>query len=821
MSEKSYSLEIHGLHCASCVARTEQAIAAVPGLLFVSVNLATSRVDVRLARSGGLKDVAEAVRKAGYELVVDTARVTVGNMHCASCVGRIESNLAAADGVLEVSANLASNQVDVRWLAGVQTRSGLINRLADAGYPVLPESDHDDVTGQTQDARLSRMHDEERSQLRNALLLAAIFTAPIFILDMGGHLIPPLRQWLLAQIGQQHLYYLYFVLATVVQFGPGMRFYRSGVPALLRAAPEMNSLVVLGSTAAWGYSVVATFLPQILPTDQVHVYFEASSVIITLILLGRYLESIAKGRTSAAIRSLLDLQPKKATRLGEDGEQMVPVAHLAAGDLIKVRPGESIPLDGEVVKGQGWVDESFISGEPVPVSRIVGDELVGGTLLANGSLVFRVTRVGEQTVLARITRMVEKAQSAKLPIQSQVDRVTRVFVPVVMAASLLTFLTWFFFGPAPALTLALVNAVAVLVIACPCALGLATPTSIMVATGRGAELGILFRQGSALQALRDCDVICVDKTGTLTLGKPVLTDLLVLDGGSEDHALALAAAVERHSEHPLATAVLNAAQERDLIVPAATGFSADVGNGVSAMVDGQRIAVGAARFMSQLGVDLAALQERANELAEAGKTPVYLACDSTPLALLAIADPVRDEACAAVASFHLAGLRVIMMTGDQKAVARTVASALDIDEVVAEVRPEDKAREVTRLQHEGHKVAFIGDGINDAPALAQADVGIAIGTGTDIAVESAQVVLMSADLRQAATAMRLSRETLRNIHQNLFWAFGYNSLLIPVAAGVLYPVTGLLLSPMLAAGAMAASSVCVLWNALRLRRFEA
>lgn len=821
MPEKSYSLEIQGMHCASCVARVEQAVAAVPGVSSVAVNLATARADVHLADSSALTVVAEAVRKAGYALITETVSFTVSNMHCASCVGRIEKLLSAVDGVLQVSANLAANQVEVRWLAGTQTRSSLQKYLAEAGYPAVPETGDDNSGGQAQDARRRHLLDEERSQLRKSLQLAALFTTPIFVLEMGGHMIPPLRQWLLAEVGQQQLYYLFFVLATVVQFGPGMRFYRAGVPALLRAAPEMNSLVVLGSSAAWGYSVVATFLPQVLPAGQVHVYFEASSVIITLILLGRYLEAIAKGRTSAAIRRLLDLQPKKAIRIDGDNEQVVPVASLVAGDLIKVRPGESISLDGEVVRGQGWVDESIISGEPVPVSRTEGDELVGGTLLTNGSLVFRVTRVGEDTVLARITRMVEKAQSAKLPIQSQVDRVTAVFVPVVMAAALVTFLAWFFFGPQPALTLALVNAVAVLVIACPCAMGLATPTSIMVATGRGAELGILFRQGNALQALRDSKVVCVDKTGTLTLGRPVLTDLLALDDYPDDRVLALAAAVESHSEHPLATAIVKAARERGLRLSETTSFKADVGNGVSAMLDGERIAVGAARFMDQLGVDVSVLEKRAGELAEAGKTPVYLARNDSLLALLAVSDPVRDEARTAVASFQQAGLGVVMMTGDQKAVAGAVAHQLGIDEVVAEVRPEDKAREVARLQQEGHKVAFIGDGINDAPALAQADVGIAIGTGTDIAVESAEVVLMSADLRQVATAIRLSRATLRNIHQNLFWAFGYNSVLIPVAAGALYPATGLLLSPMLAAGAMAASSVCVLWNALRLRRFQA
>jgi Cu+-exporting ATPase len=624
----------------------------------------------------------------------------------------------------------------------------------------------------------------------------------------------------MATIGMRQSWIIQFVLASLVLFGPGLRFFRKGVPALLRGAPDMNSLVVLGTAAAWGYSVVATFLPGALPAGTANVYYEAAAVITTLILLGRYLEARAKGRTSEAIRRLVGLQPKTA-RVVRDGRTLdLPLAEVLAGDIVLVRPGEKVPVDGEVVEGSSFVDEAMITGEPVPVAKGVGAEVVGGTINKTGSFSFRATRVGGETVLARIIRMVEQAQGAKLPIQALVDRVTAWFVPAVMAVSAATFLVWLALGPGPALAFALVNAVAVLIIACPCAMGLATPTSIMVGTGRAAEFGVLFRKGDALQTLRDAGVIALDKTGTLTQGRPELTDFDTLDGCDRDEVRRLVASVEARSEHPIAEAIVAAASARGLALPSAETFEAMPGHGVAASVGGRHVAIGADRYMRTLGHDPSAFAAAARRLGEDGKSPLYAAIDGRLAAIIAVSDPVKPSTPEAIRALHRLGLKVAMVTGDNRGTAEAIARRLGIDEVVAEVLPEGKVEAVKRLGTGGRRVAFVGDGINDAPALAAADVGIAIGTGTDIAIESADLVLMSGDLRGVANAIALSQATIRNIKQNLFWAFAYNAALIPVAAGALYPAQGWLLSPILAAGAMALSSVFVLANALRLRRFR-
>ena len=610
-----------------------------------------------------------------------------------------------------------------------------------------------------------------------------------------------------------------FVLATIVQFGPGLRFYRKGIPALLKLSPDMNSLVVLGSTAAWAYSVVATFLPSLLPAGMVNVYYEASAVIVTLILLGRLLEARAKGRTGAAIAKLVGLQPKSA-RVERNGEIVdLPLDEVQAGDVVQVRPGDRLPVDGVVIAGSSFVDESMITGEPVPVTKSEGATVVGGTINKTGSFTYRATKVGADTLLAQIIRMVQQAQGAKLPIQALVDRITAWFVPAVMAVAAVTFLLWLLLGPEPAFTFALVNAVAVLIIACPCAMGLATPTSIMVGTGRAAELGVLFRKGEALQSLRSAQVIALDKTGTLTAGHPELTDFEVAAGVEPDAALRLVAAVESASEHPIAAAIVTAARAKGLSVPAVEGFEAVPGFGAQGRVAGQAIAVGADRYMTKLGLDPSAFKATAERLGQQGKTPLYAAIDGRLAAIIAVADPVKPSTPAAIAALHAMGLKVAMITGDNRRTAEAIARGLGIDEVVAEVLPEGKVDTINRLKSGGRKVAFVGDGINDAPALAAADVGIAIGTGTDIAIESADVVLMSGELTGVPAAIGLSQATIRNIKENLFWAFAYNVLLIPVAAGALYPVSGTLLSPMIAAGAMALSSVFVVGNALRLRRY--
>ncbi|HRO59543.1 MAG TPA: copper-translocating P-type ATPase, partial [Burkholderiaceae bacterium] len=551
-----------------------------------------------------------------------------------------------------------------------------------------------------------------------------------------------------------------------------------------------------------------------------NVYFEAAAVIVALILIGRYLEARAKGRTSQAIRRLVGLQARTA-RVRRDGQVLeLPIAEVRAGDVVEVRPGERLPVDGEVVEGSSYVDESMITGEPVPVEKQPGAEVVGGTVNQNGALAFRATKVGSDTLLSQIIRMVAQAQGSKLPIQAMVDRVTMWFVPAVMAAAVLTFSIWLIFGPSPALSFALVNAVAVLIIACPCAMGLATPTSIMVGTGRAAEMGVLFRKGDALQLLKDSRVVAVDKTGTLTRGRPELTDLVTAPGFDRGEVLARVATVEAKSEHPIARAIVDAAQGESLALGELADFESVTGYGVRASIDGVRVEIGADRFMGKLGLSVDVFAEQAQRLGHEGKTPLYAAIDGRLAAIIAVADPIRETTPAAIRALHELGLKIAMITGDNRHTAEAIARQLGIDEVVAEVLPGGKVDAIRRLKAEHGRVTYVGDGINDAPALAEADVGIAIGTGTDIAIEAADLVLMSGDLGGVPNAIALSRATIGNIAQNLFWAFTYNAALIPVAAGILYPVSGTLLSPMLAAGAMALSSVFVLGNALLLLRFE-
>ena len=562
-------------------------------------------------------------------------------------------------------------------------------------------------------------------------------------------------------------------------------------------------------------------MPQLLPEGTVHVYYEAAAVIVSLILLGRYFEAKAKGRTSQAIQHLIGMQAKTA-RIHRDGQIIeVPVAEVSSNTIVEIRPGERIPVDGEVIEGHSYIDESMITGEPVPVAKQIGNQVVGGTINQNGTLNIRATAIGEASVLAQIIRMVEQAQGSKLPIQALVDKVTMWFVPAVMLLAALTFIVWFIFGPEPALTFGLVNAVAVLIIACPCAMGLATPTSIMVGTGRGAEMGVLFRKGEALQLLQDVKVVAVDKTGTLTEGKPTLTDFHVQSGFDADQVFVLLASVEAKSEHPIALAIVQAATEKQVSLLPVTEFDSITGSGIEALVNGQRIQIGADRYMQQIGLDVSAFNAEAARLGQEGKTPIYMAIDQQLAAIVAVADPIKDTTFAAIAALHQLGLKVAMITGDNRHTAQAIAARLQIDHVVAEVLPEGKVDVVRELQQQFGRVAFVGDGINDAPALAQADVGIAIGTGTDVAIEAAEVVLMSGNLQGVPNAIALSKATIRNIRQNLFWAFIYNIALIPIAAGVLYPFAGILLSPIFAAGAMALSSVFVLGNALRLKYFQA
>ena len=746
---------------------------------------------------------------------VTAVDLAVEGMSCASCVGRVEKALLKVPGVSAAAVNLATERAQVLVAPGA-AESDLVQAVAKAGYEariIAPDAGADDTAPARREA--------EEAALGRALWVALAFTLPVFVLEMGGHMVPAFHHWVDGVIGMQASWRVQFVLTSIVLFGPGWRFFKKGIPALLRLAPDMNSLVALGAAAAYAYSAVATFAPAVLPPQTVHVYYEAASVIVTLILLGRLLEARAKGRTSEAIKRLVGLQAKSA-RVLRDGKAMeIAIDQVQSGDIIELRPGERVPVDGVVVDGAGYVDESMISGEPAPVEKAVGDQLVGGTVNQNGALTLRATKVGADTVLAQIIRMVEQAQSAKLPIQAAVDRITMWFVPAVMAAALLTFVVWLMAGPDPALTLALVNAVAVLIIACPCAMGLATPTAIMVGTGRAAQMGVLFRKGEALQLLRDAKVVAVDKTGTLTKGRPELTDLILAEGFDRASVLSGIAAVEGRSEHPIARALVEAAQAEGLVPGRVEQFESVTGFGVSALVGSTRLHVGADRYMQKLGLDISVFADAALRLGSEGKTPLYAAVDGRLAAVIAVADPIKETTPQAIRALHELGLKVAMVTGDNRRTGQAIASQLGIDEVVAEVLPDGKIDAVNRLKREHGLLAYVGDGINDAPALAQADVGLAIGTGTDIAIEAADVVLMSGDLRGVPNAIALSRATLANIRQNLFWAFAYNAALIPVAAGVLYPWNETLLSPVLAAGAMALSSVFVLGNALRLRRFQA
>ncbi|MBN8791592.1 MAG: copper-translocating P-type ATPase [Stenotrophomonas nitritireducens] len=803
---------VEGMTCASCVGRVERALAAVPGVASAAVNLATGRATVR-GDGVDRQALVRAVEKAGYEVPAPVPlELGIDGMTCASCVGRVERVLARVPGVRSASVNLATGRALVHGDAALDP-AALVAAVAKAGYQAHM------LEAAVDDDREAQRRDEELRGLRRDLLLAAALTLPVFVLEMGAHLVPAFHHAIAATLGTHNSWLLQFALTTLVLAIPGRRFYRAGIPALLRAAPDMNSLVAVGTLAAYGFSLVATFLPGLLPAGTVNVYYEAAAVIVTLILLGRMLEARARGRTSEAIRRLLKLQARTARVRRDGGAVEVPLAQVVAGDVVDVRPGERIAVDGVVVDGDSYVDESMITGEPVPVAKVAGAGVVGGTVNQTGALGVRATAVGGATVLAQIIRLVEQAQGAKLPIQARVDRITMWFVPVVMGLALLTFVAWWLSGPSPALTFALVNAVAVLIIACPCAMGLATPTSIMVGTGRGAELGVLFRKGEALQLLKEATVVAVDKTGTLTEGRPLLTDLHLADGFARGPVLAQVAAVEDRSEHPIARAIVKAALEDGLALPPVQAFESVTGHGVRAQVDGMRVEVGADRFMQKIGLDVRAFAAIATRLGEEGKTPLYAAIDGRLAAIIAVSDPIKPDTAAAIARLHAQGLKVAMITGDNRRTAEAIARQLGIDEVVAEVLPEGKVDAVNRLQAAHGRLAYVGDGINDAPALAAADVGMAIGTGTDVAIEAADVVLMSGSLQGVPNAIALSQATMRNIGQNLFWAFAYNTALIPVAAGVLYPLWGVLLSPVFAAGAMALSSVFVLGNALRLRRF--
>ena len=733
----------------------------------------------------------------------------VRGMHCAACVGRVERALTGLPGVERATVNLATEQATVSFDPERTSFDALQAAVAAAGYELVPPRP-DQVPGAALDTEQSARDAEQRYE-KIKFIVGAVLSVPVLLGGMS-HILP----WVPTALRNP---WLLLILTTPVQFWVGWQFHRGFLHDLRYRQASMSTLVSVGTSAAYFFSVAVTVWPHVFPAHSV-TYYDVSAVVITLVVLGRWLEARARGRTSEAIRRLVSLAPRTARVVRAGAEVDVPTAEVRVGDFVRIRPGERIPVDGVVTEGASTIDESMLTGESLPVEKISESKVYAGTVNRTGSFIFRAAKVGRETALARIVALVAEAQGSRAPIQRLADRVAAIFVPIVLGIAGLTFLAWWLFGPEPAGLFALTNAVAVLVIACPCAMGLATPTAIMVATGRGAERGILIRSAAALELLERVDTVVFDKTGTLTVGRPVVTDVIALPLTSEEDVVALAAAAEQGSEHPLGEAIVASAKERGLALPPITAFTTVPGQGIDARASDGHVLLGNRMLMDARGVDVSALVPRAQALAAEGKTAVYLALGGRALGLLAVADVLKPEAPDAVAALKRRGLEVIVLTGDARPTAEAVARRAGVEKVLAEVLPEDKAREITGLKAQRHRVAMVGDGINDAPALAQADVGIAMGSGTDVAIEAADVTLVRGDLRSVVGAIDLSRRTISVIKQNLVWAFGYNVVLIPVAAGVLYPLWGVLLSPILAGAAMAFSSVSVVTNSLRLKRWK-
>ena len=814
-SAAQVTLPITGMTCAACVGHVSDALEKVPGVEDVRVNLATENATLTL--DGGappFQTLADAVQDAGYGVKTRKTSLSIGGMTCAACVSHVEGALTGVEGVAAASVNLATERASVEYVPGLAGVSDLRHAVEDSGYSITAVDEGDDTLASGDTTELKR-------KFVFSLVVAAGIMALMAVPGLADRLPFDIELLLLA-------------LATPVQFWAGRQFYVSAWSAATHLTSNMNTLIAIGTSAAYLYSAAVTLFGQttFFEGRSTGTYFETSAAIIGLVLLGRFLESGAKRRASSAMAALIRLQPKSA-RVLRDGQYVdMPIEEIEVGDSILVRPGEKLPVDGVVEEGASTVDESMLTGESAPIEKRQGSEVYGATINGSGSLTFRATRVGRDTMLAGIIRVVEEAQGSRAPIQRLADRVSAYFVPAVVAVSAVVFLVWLALGPEPSYTAAVLTAVAVLIIACPCAMGLATPTAVVVGVGKGAENGVLIRSAESLELAHRVNVVVLDKTGTLTTGRPSLTEVHSPDFG-ENRLLSLAAAVERRSEHPLAAAIVEAAVERGLDIPEARDFSAVPGSGAMGTTGELRIAVGNRRLMLEQDISLGEMEAVAERMSSSGSTPVYVAADGEVKGLISVADKLKPESRATVEEMQAAGIEVVMLTGDNSATAQSIASEAGIDRVVAEVLPADKAEQVKALQAEGKTVAMVGDGINDAPALVQADVGIAIGTGADVAIEAADVALVGGDLRGVPIVMRLSRATMRVIRQNLFWAFAYNVALIPIAAGVLYPVfagSGVpealrpvlgeygFLNPILAAGAMAISSLCVVSNSLRLKR---
>lgn len=805
-------IPLSGMTCSACAVRIEKVLWRKGRVESASVNFAGAFAEVAFDPDKLLlSEILTAVEGAGYGVVTQELTLPVEGMTCASCISCVEKLVARVPGVLEVAASLASNSVYVKSVAGTVTRQDVARAVAAGGYSVPDEVEPQGQNPDGEDWEASRQR-RKLASLRWDLAVALAFTVPVFVLSMG-HMVP----------GFPHIHALPWILLALsvpVQFWAGRRFLRAAWINLLHLSSDMNTLVAVGTLAAFGASLAATLWPRVFsePGAMPPLYYETACVIITLILLGRTLESRAKGRTGEALRSLSNLAPKTARRILDGLEEEVPLSAVMAGNLLRVRPGEQVPVDGALTEGQSAVDESMLTGEPLPVHKGLGDPVFAGTLNTSGAFVMSAGKVGRDTLLAQIVEMVQRAQGSKAPVQRLADKVAGIFVPVVLSIAALTFSLWLVLGPAPAFPAALLHAVAVLIVACPCALGLATPTALTVATGRAAGMGILVRDAAAMETSRRVTTVVFDKTGTLTLGRPSVTQVLPAEGVDRQDLLRLAAAAEVPSEHPLARALLERARQTNLVLPAATDFESSPGLGVSALVEGKAILVGTEAFLRDRGADPSTLLHERERLEAEGLTVLLATSDGKPLGILAAADTLRDGTRSVVEALTRRGQSVVLLTGDREGAARAVARQAGIERVSAGVLPGGKAQEIRRLQESGEVVAMVGDGVNDAPALAQADVGIAMASGTDVARQAADLTLIRPDLALVPQALALSSAAVRNIRQNLFWAFGYNVLGIPVAAGVLVPLGGPGLTPVLAALIMAFSSVFVVSNALRLRR---
>lgn len=814
MENKSFAIE--GMTCASCAQTVEKAAQKLPGVKTANVNLATEKMNIQFDSSALTEaDIQKAVADAGYTAISNTVKKTfnIEGMTCASCAQTIEKATQKLRGVNLSSVNLATEKLVVEYDPGMVNLTDIIKAVMDSGY----EAHEEVATADTVDQDKEKKQKEIKS-LWNRFLISALFSAPLLYIAMGHLVNAPLPDFINPMMNPEAFAIVQLVLTLPVVV-VNSKIYRNGFKALSKGHPNMDSLIALGTSAAFLYGVFATvmiLLGEVAYANEL--YFETAAVILALIVLGKYLETLTKGKTSEAIKKLMGLAPKTALVVRNGKESEISIDEVVVGDIIVVRPGGKMPVDGVVIEGLTSVDESMLTGESIPVEKKSGDEVIGASINKNGTIRYKATKVGKDTALSQIIKLVEDAQGSKAPIAKMADIISGYFVPIVIAIAILSAIAWYFAGQTG--VFALTIAISVLVIACPCALGLATPTAIMIGTGKGAEHGVLFKSGTALETTHKLNTIVFDKTGTITEGKPKVTDIITAEGISETELLTLSASAEKGSEHPLGEAIVNNAEEKGLAFLKTETFNAIPGHGIEVTINGQHLLLGNKKLMDERHIGLGNLASASDALASQGKTPMYIAKDGKIAGIIAVADTVKESSLRAIKKLHKMGIEVAMITGDNKRTAEAIAKQVGIDRVLSEVLPEDKSNEVKKLQDGGKKVGMVGDGINDAPALAQADVGIAIGSGTDVAIESADVVLMRSDLMDVPTAVELSKSTIRNIKENLFWAFAYNILGIPFAMGVVYAFGGPLLSPVIAAAAMSFSSISVLLNALRLKGFQ-